>query len=312
MPNPSFSPSFPRYLAAKKSVDDRALNAAVWQALSTRISRLQDQSPLRVLEIGAGLGTMIERMVERGLLQHAHYTALDASPENITAARSRLLTWAEQNAIHTRILPAGELHFTSTRLDLTLELVARDLFDFINDVQAAQPWDLLAAHAFLDLMDIPAVLPCLFNLLQPEGYFYFTINFDGVTLFEPVIDPDLDRQIESLYHQTMDERITAGKLSGDSRAGRHLFQHLPAAGGVILAAGASDWVVYPGPDGYPADEAYFLHFIIDTIDQALCAHPGLDPARFATWINTRHAQIERHELVYIAHQLDFMGCFPGA
>ena len=308
----SFSPSFPRYLAAKKSVDDRALNTAVWQALHTRLNSIHDQFPLRVLEIGAGIGTMFERMVERGLLHHAIYTALDASPENIAAARSRLLTWAEENGLHARILPGGELHFISTGLDLTIELVARDLFDFINKAQAVQPWDLLVAHAFLDLMDIPAVLPRLFNLLRPGGYFYFTINFDGITLFEPVIDPAFDHQIETLYHQTMDERITDGKPSGDSRAGRHLFQHLPAAGGIILSAGSSDWVVYAGPDGYPADEAYFLHFIIDTVDQVLRTRPELDAARFAAWINMRHTQIERQELVYIAHQLDFMGHYPGA
>jgi len=29
--------------------------------------------------------------------------------------------------------------------------------------------------------------------------------------------------------------------------------------------------------------------------------------KFDEWINERHAQIDRHELIYIAHQLDFLG-----
>jgi hypothetical protein len=74
-----------------------------------------------------------------------------------------------------------------------------------------------------------------------------------------------------------------------------------------MAAGASDWVVFPGAGGYAADEAYFLHFILETIRNALQGHPALDPNRFAAWIATRHAQVERKELVFVAHQLDFTG-----
>lgn len=311
MSNPGFLPSFPRYLAAKKSVDDRALNEFVWQTLQSQLAGSPAQSPLRILEIGAGIGTMLERLVDRSLLHRAHYTALDALPENIDAAHWRLLAWADRNDIPATGSPGGELHFSTAQLDMTLHLTAIDLFDFIEQARDTQPWDLLIAHAFLDLMDIPAVLPRLFELLKPGGYFYFTLNFDGATLFEPMIDPELDLQIKTLYHRSMDERVTDGKPSGDSRAGRHLFQHLPAAGAVILAAGASDWVVYPTSAGYPNDEAYFLHFIIHTIAEALSGHPELDASRFAAWIAARHTQIERHELVYIAHQLDFTGHYPG-
>jgi hypothetical protein len=105
----------------------------------------------------------------------------------------------------------------------------------------------------------------------------------------------------------MDQRITAGRLSGDSRTGRHLFDHLRAAGAELLDAGGSDWVVFAGPNGYPGDEAYFLHFILHTIHSALEGHPDLDAARFADWIARRHAQVDQGGLVYIAHQLDFLG-----
>ena len=124
---------------------------------------------------------------------------------------------------------------------------------------------------------------------------------------QPIIEPTLDELIERLYHQTMDSRIIAGQPSGDSHAGRHLFTHLQNSGATILAAGASDWVVFPTAQGYPADEAYFLHFIIDTIAGSLSGHPDLDLTRFREWITARHAQVECGELIYIAHQLDFVG-----
>jgi len=113
--------------------------------------------------------------------------------------------------------------------------------------------------------------------------------------------------VEQLYHETMDARVTNGRLSGDSRSGRHLFTQLRQNGVEIIAAGSSDWVVYAGSDGYVADEAYFLHFIIHTMYGALRDHPQLDAATFEAWITERHAQIERGELVYITHQMDFLG-----
>ena len=270
---------FPRYLAAKKTVDDRALNQHVWQTMAEVVS-----VPTRILEIGAGIGTMVERFAQHGLLAQAEYTAVDNQPDNITEAKRRL-----------------------KHLDDFIHLETIDLFDFIYREQGQQSWDLLIAHAFLDLMDIPATLPRLFSLLKPGGYFYFTINFDGATIFQPIIDPVLDAKIEQLYHRTMDERLTDGQSSGDSRSGRHLFHQLRQAGGEILAAGSSDWVVFAGDDGYPADEAYFLQFIVHTMQQALAGHPELDAARFADWIRQRQRQIENGDLVYIAHQIDFFG-----
>lgn len=274
--------SFPRYLAAKKSVDDRALNWYVWQTMAAALP-----TPARILEVGAGIGTMVERFWERGLLDGRMYTAVDNQPDNIAEARRRL-----------------------KHLDKDIHLETIDLFDFIRREQGQQTWDLLIAHAFLDLMDIPATLPQLFSLLKPGGHFYFTINFDGATILQPTIDPALDAQIEQLYHRTMDERLTADRPSGDSRSGRHLFHELRQAGAEILAAGSSDWVVFASPNGYPADETYFLQFIIHTMQGALADHPELDAARFADWIGQRQQQIETGDLVYIAHQIDFLGrCF---
>lgn len=277
--------SFPRYLAAKKTVDDRALNQAVKETLARLVPPHTAEQPLRVLEVGAGIGTMVERLLDWKLFSHAVYTAVDLDPANIAAAQERLASGPQ----------------------VPLNLEAIDIFDFIARESGHRTWDLLVAHAFLDLVHVPTALPLLFSLLRPKGLFYFSLNFDGATILQPEIDPDFDALVEALYHRTMDERLTNGKLSGDSQTGRHLFHQLQTAGAEILAAGSSDWVVYAGKDGYPGDEAYFLHFIIKTIHRALASHPDLDQAHFASWIAQRHKQIETGSLVYIAHQLDFVG-----
>jgi hypothetical protein len=129
-------------------------------------------------------------------------------------------------------------------------------------------------------------------------------------VFEPVLDPGLDECIQALYHQTMDERRVNGRPTGGSRSGRRLFTQLKEAGAQILAAGSSDWVVFPGQEDYSDDEAYFLHFMIDTMQVALAESPYLDPARFEWWVARRHEQIERGELSMMVHQLDFFGAPP--
>ena len=126
--------------------------------------------------------------------------------------------------------------------------------------------------------------------------------FDGVTTFEPMIDLELDEKIEHLYHKTMDTRPTGG----DSKSGRHLFNHLHDAGAQVLSAGASDWVVYGQGGKYQDEEGYFLHCILNFFEESLTGHSDLDAKVFTDWIAKRREQIKRGELVYIAHQMDFL------
>jgi hypothetical protein len=179
-----------------------------------------------------------------------------------------------------------------------VKLVRADIFDFI--AQQPEPADLLIAHSFLDLLPMPESLPKLLSLTKNLAW--LTLNLDGVTALEPVVNADLDARIERLYHESMDTRPSGG----DSLSGRHLFGHLKQAGAEIEAAGASDWVVYPVNGAYPADEAYFLKFILRFFEESLGNHPELDPAVFADWLGKRRQQVERGELVYIAHQIDFL------
>jgi SAM-dependent methyltransferase len=294
--------SFTRYLAAKKSVDDRALNRGVWNQLAQALPPSTPEERLRVLEVGAGIGTMLTRMVEWELLAYADYTALDLQPENIALARRYLPEWAESRGLEISAAPRDRINFSGSGLGISLKLVTGDLYPFLDKWAGAPNWDLLAAHAFLDLVDLPTTVPPLLSTVRGGGLFYFSLNFDGVSVFEPPIDAGLDAQIVSLYHRSMDER-----RANSSRTGRLLFTHLKEAGAQILAAGSSDWVVYPQSGGYPGDEAYFLHFIIETINQELKGHPQMDSRQFTSWVEKRHAQIERGELIYITHQLDFAG-----
>ena len=309
MPIPS-TYSFTRYLTAKQSVDDRALNRHVWHSLVAALPQAPPEKPLQILEIGAGLGAMVERLVAGGLLTHATYTAIDMEPALIAEARRRLPHWAAAQGLQVHQGSQEQLHVQRPGQDIRVAMEAIDVLRFIAREQGQRTWDLLIAQAFLDLVDVPTTLPALLSLLRPGGLLYCPITFDGGTVFQPEIDSELDVAIEAGYHQTMDQRLIAGKPSGDSCTGRHLFTHLRTAGAEVLAAGSSDWVVCAGSNGYAADEAYFLHFIIHTVHAALTGHPDVDSGRFTAWITQRHAQVEQGTLVYIAHQLDLLGRVP--
>jgi SAM-dependent methyltransferase len=303
--------SFARYLSAKQSVDDRALNQHVWQSLAAALPRATPEQPLHILEVGAGLGTTVERLYAGGMLTNAMYTAIDIEPTLIAEARRRLLQWASEQGLQAQQDSQKQLHVQRPGQDIRIAAEAIDLFRFIAREQGQRTWDLLIAQALLDLVDVPTTLPALLSLLRPGGLLYCPITFDGSTIFQPEIDPEFDVAIEACYHQTMDRRLVAGKPSGDSRTGRHLFAHFQATGVEVLAAGSADWVVFAGPNGYLADEAYFLHFIIHTMHMALTGCPDVDAERFTAWIAQRHAQVEQGTLVYIAHQLDLLGRVPA-
>jgi len=298
---------FIRYLAAKQALDDRSLNRHVYDTLVQAVQDRPDAAPLRVLEVGCGIGTMLERLLDWGLLTRAAYTGIDVEPEFIRAAAARLHGFAAARQASLTEASGGAMRFSTPAQDVRIRYEAADLFDFLDREPGRSSWDLLVAHAVLDLIDLSTALPRLLSRLTPGGLFYFSLNFDGATIFEPPIDPDLDALIEGLYHRTMDTRRCRGRPAGSSRTGRRLFGELKNAGARVAAAGSSDWVVWPGPDGYLGDEAFFLHCIIDTIDRALNGHPELAGSRFKTWVAERHRQIETRELIYVAHQLDIMG-----
>ena len=297
----SAASGYARYLAAKTTVDDRALNRQVL----AEMRRLMPAGALRGLEGGAGLGTMVSRLLDWGVLSAGEYVLLDADRQLLDCSRQWLRDWAAARGVHSDLLPDG-LQVG----DLRVRLVHAEVGGYLEAAQGALS-DVLIANAVLDLVDVPAVLPGLLRLLVPGGLYWFTINYDGESIFAP--GHPHDDQVMQAYHRDMDERVRYGRPAGDSRTGRRLFHHLRAAGAPALAAGSSDWVVSAGPDGnYPDDEAYFLRSILSTIQGALRSRPDrVEPADLADWMAMRGRQLAAGELVYIAHQLDFVGRSPG-
>ena len=286
--------SFPRYLLSKQTVDDRALNKDVVHALGVN----WPTGRVSIVEVGAGIGTMLKRLVEWDILCTGEYVLVDEQDENSAYAREWLPQWAAEAGLSLERIERDRWQLCDQTRDIQIRFECADVFEFVQTNKT--PADILIAHAFLDLLPMPESLEKLFTLTK--GLAWLTINFDGMSALQPVIDRALDEQIERLYHATMDKRPTGG----ESRMGRNLFEYLRSMDAEILAAGTSDWVVYARDGKYPTDEKYFLQFILHFFENSLMGCDELEAGAFEGWLAKRHEQIERGELVYIAHQMDFL------
>src|SRR6476646_3141205 len=74
---------YARYLAAKTTVDDRALNRQVLAELR----RLMPAGAPRLPEVGAGLGTMVARLMDWGAVGAGEYILLDADRQLLDSSR---------------------------------------------------------------------------------------------------------------------------------------------------------------------------------------------------------------------------------
>lgn len=291
--------SYQDYLAAKKEIDDAALNSNVLQRCYAELARKENPE---ILELGAGTGAMAERFLDAGVIFQT-YILVDELKENTELSRKHLFD----------VLTRKDIPYTETNQSIIIRsysgkseyrFVTADCFEFLQQNPAR--YDLLIACALIDLLPMRKAVASFLGALKPDGLFYFPINFDGETIFEPVSDTGREKRLMRAYHQTMDERIINGLPSGDSKTGRKLFSLIPEMGGEIISGGSSDWVVFPKGDGYEGDTAVFLRFILDTVREAL-DDEAVDNTELNNWHSERLEQLERGELIYIAHQLDVLG-----
>lgn len=289
------------FLIAKRHVDDRALNRRVWNRLEGELDAMDP--PVRVVEIGAGVGSMILRFAEwldqSGPVQ---YRAIDLDPTVVETARRILPEWLAESGYRVSIegdrIDARRRSDQSSGIDqLTIRLESGDGFD-LDDTA-----DLVVGAALMDIVEPHQALTAMRDLLRDGGVLYLPLTFDGVTGFIPPVDGD--RHIARLYHRHMDE---IRSTPGGSHAGRELLHDIPANDLEILTAGGSDWVIHPRESGYERGEHAVLDHLLDTIDNALSDYPPetRSPATVAEWMGARRNHLEDGALGLVVHHIDVL------
>ncbi len=290
---------FQRYLRAKRTVDDRALDRRLIGELRDGLAgrAAGGDEPLHVLEVGAGIGTMLTRFLEWDVLPAGsiHYTAVDLQPENVAELSEYIHNWADDRAVSVSGSHTLTIEGPDRRVEI--ETAVAEAFEYAERTDTA--YDLVVGAALLDILDTTR-LETLLATLAVGGLYYFPITFDGGTRFLP--SHPADRTIERHYHDHMD-----AKADGSSRAGGDVLTRLQQIEGVSVVAAGSDWVVTPDNASYPADEAYFLRFILETIETAVGEITDGECPELDSWLGQRRAQVEAWELLYLTHQLDLFG-----
>lgn len=282
---------FIEYLEAKRSVDDRSLHPRVWAAFAEELVEKRSRGPVEIAELGAGIGTMCERVFRALGTGGIRYHLVDSNPALLEAADRRI---------------AASFFPDSLGPPESVLLHPADAADWLAGLPFGRPFQAVLANAFLDLVDIPLVLESVFRRLGPGGLAFFTINYDGRTDFLPA--QEYDREVLAAYAASMRER--KGSYRGTDSSGSRILEYLLEKGYPILEAGASDWVVTPrvcreGAVGFTGDEKKFLRAILDMVEGSV-SRSDCDPGMLSKWLETRRRQAEDGKLVYIAHQLDIL------
>ena len=292
--------SFADYLEAKFALDERSLNPDVRQACLDRIG--SERRVLRWLDVGTGTGAMVRRLIAGGLGPALAITALDRDAELLTAASVTIDAQLETQGYSTLVHSAG-IDAQRSGQSISIAFQCRSLFDF-EPVKPAF-YDLITAHAFMDVVPMAAALSRFSRWLAPGGVLYATLNYDGYTAIFPVYrDEAFETDLLAEYDATMERRRVLGEPTGGAHSGRRLHGLLSAMGYDVVAYGSSDWDITPREGRYRDRDADVLRTLLAWIHDEGVQQPAIGRAGLARWHAERRARIESRELGMIVHQLD--------
>ena len=299
------SQTYIRYLIAKQSIDDRSLNGHVRLRLTQCLPRTISNRPLKVVEIGAGIGTMIDRAIKWQLAHKVHYTAIEKEPDFVQVLRQRFSDPYLLTGCRTEQIDADKVRIQGPFGVWTVAARCTDIYDVMTP-PPSEAADLLVAHAVMDLLNVERVLPVLCDLVRPGGLLYLSLNYNGNTRFLPKQPRPFEAHAMRRYDISMDQRRIDGRPSGHSRTGCRLLAVLAPLGLSLVATGSSDWLVHPIDGRYPDDDQFFLEVIVRTIFKTLKDDTTVDQHALKQWQRIRQDQIRSAGLIYMAHNLDLL------
>lgn len=283
---------YPRYLKALQPVNARAQSDALYEqfldALATRAAAVD--RPLRLLEIGAGRGDQMQRVLADA---RAHglplwYEALE--PNDANRAVTRQLAVSEQReGSRATIHPNDFLSFAASLAD--------------------PRYDAVVARSVLDLMPLLDALSAINKITYTSWILYAPLTFGMVTrLASQVSEKTLntENKVLSIYHNTILEKT---KLVNKIIPPHKIASWANNKSGSV-AMRSSDWVVNPSNMMYKNDEAYVIACILGFMyDEAISAG-SIKKAALDAWWQARTSMLQQKKLIYTANQFDLLIQFP--
>jgi SAM-dependent methyltransferase len=241
------------------------------------LDALRSLPQIHCLDVGAGTCATLRRLLNSELTTPLSLTALDRDPALLDIARQEAAGWLQDKRL-------AAIRFASVEL---------------KDYRPDRLYNVITAHAFLDLAPLPEALRLFAAWLQPGGYLYTSSNYDGDTaLLRVYDDADFEARLLHHYNHTMERRRVDGQATGGAYCGRRLHELLPKYGFDILAHGSSDWNIAPVLSEYRDGDSVCIEALLEMI-YGEAQRPGL----------FRQDQLDRwHEdrLRLLIHHLDLL------
>lgn len=290
--------SFAEYLKAKFALDERSLNREVRGAF---LDALHSLPQIQCLDVGAGTCATLRRLLNSGLTTPLSLTALDRDPGLLDIARQETEGWLRALGLEPR-MEEGAIQTQGERLT-AICFAAGELKDYRPD----RLYNVITAHAFLDVAPLPEALRLFAAWLQPGGYLYASINYDGDTALLPVYDDSaFEARLLGHYNHTMERRRVDGQATGGACCGRRLHGLLPEYGFDILAYGSSDWNITPFLGKYRDGDAVCLKALLETIRGEGQSSGLFQQDQLERWREDRLRLLQQRRLGLIIHQLDLL------
>jgi hypothetical protein len=222
-----------------------------------------------------------------GLTAPLSLTALDRDPGLLDIARQEAEGW-----LRTQGEQPAAIRFAA---------------DEVKDHRPDRLYNVITAHAFLDLAPLPQALQRFAAWLQPGGYLYASLNYDGYTALAPVFeDAAFEARLLGHYNHTMEQRRVDGLATGGAYCGRRLHGLLPEYGFDILVHGSSDWNITPVLGEYRDGDSVCLKALLEMIHgegqrSGLFSQELLD-----RWHADRLCLLQQRRLELTIRQLDLL------
>jgi SAM-dependent methyltransferase len=219
------------WLALREGADAAARDSALTERLARRLAR---RRPLRVLDLGAGIGANLRYLAPRlGGVQH--WRLIDNDQALLAQLPDALSAWAHRVGHH--VAPDGEgLRLQGKGFSARVDGVCRDL---AGDPQTWFPrdTDLVTASALLDLVS-REWLDALASRIRGEACAaLFALSYDGRIAWEPGLPDDPALRDALNRHQRRDKGL--GTALGPEAAA-YAAARLAGAGYAVDEA-PSDW-----------------------------------------------------------------------
>lgn len=296
--------SYQRYLKSKATIDARAMHPRVWSNFINHVVR-NNGSEIHIVEVGCGLGDMLQKIVSILESKTIFYTGIDSNIANIEYAQSTY----SRRPMSESIDHWTAIEHPDSGSSCNARFIHSDVFNIDSDM-LERPADAVIAKAVIDLVPIRRFLQTISTWTIRNTLLYCPITFNGQTAFYPFVeDADLDARVWTVYHDSMDLRNTIhdGRRGGSRAGDRFIHELIDMPGAMLVDAGGSDWYVAANASGcYPDNEQYFLQHILHLVDKELESSGQISRQDRTEWVTARRRQIEAATCAMRAHNLDIL------